>query len=82
MMRRMTKILTHEFLTIFGPLILVALIVFGITYYFVRPAPPSTVVMTTGGEGRTYAALGERYRQILARSHVDLKLLPSLEAKL
>jgi TRAP-type uncharacterized transport system substrate-binding protein len=33
--------------------------------------------MTTGGEGRTYAALGERYRQILARSHVNLKLLPS-----
>ena len=77
MRRRITKILTHEFLTIVGPLLLVALIVFGITYYFVRPAPPSTVVMTTGGEGRTYAALGERYRQILARSHVDLRLLPS-----
>ena len=73
----MTKILTHEFLAIVGTLLLVALIVFGITYYFVWPAPPSTVVMTTGGEGRTYAALGERYRQILARSHVDLKLLPS-----
>jgi TRAP-type uncharacterized transport system substrate-binding protein len=33
--------------------------------------------MTTGVEGRTYAALGERYREILARSHVHLKLLPS-----
>lgn len=69
--------MTHEFLIIVGPLLLVGLIVFGITYYFVRPAPPSTVVMTTGGECRTYAALGERYRLILARSHVDLKLLPS-----
>ncbi len=77
MRRRITKILTHEFLTIVGPLLLVALIFFGVTYYFVRPAPPGTLVMTTGGEGRTYAALGERYRQILARSHVDLKLLPS-----
>jgi TRAP-type uncharacterized transport system substrate-binding protein len=77
MKRRITKILPHEFLIIVGPLLLVGLIVFGITYYFVWPAPPSTVVMTTGGEGRTYAALGERYRQILARSHVDLKLLPS-----
>ena len=76
MRRRITKILTHEFLTIVGPLLLVALIVFGITYYFVQPAPPGTVVMTTGVEGRTYAALGERYRQILARSHVHLKLLP------
>ena len=77
MRRRITKILTHEFLTIVGPLLLVALIVFGITYHFVLPAPPDTVVMTTGVEGRTYAALGERYRQILARSHVHLKLLPS-----
>jgi TRAP-type uncharacterized transport system substrate-binding protein len=77
MKRRITKILTREFLTIVGPLLLVGLIIFGITYHFVPPLPPGTVVMTTGGEGRSYAALGERYRQILARSHVDLKLLPS-----
>ena len=77
MRRRIAKILAHELLTIVGPLLLVALLVFGITYYFVQPAPPSTVVMTTGVEGRTYAALGERYRQILARSRVDLKLLSS-----
>ncbi len=77
MKRRITKILTREFLTMVGPLLLVGLIIFGITYHFVQPAPPGTVVMTTGGEGRTYSALGERYRQVLARSHVDLKLLPS-----
>ncbi len=77
MKRRITKILTHEFLTIVGPLLLVGLIIFGITYHFVAPAPPRTLVMTTGVEGRTFAALGERYRQILARSDVQLKLLPS-----
>jgi len=77
MKRRIKKILTNEFLKIVGPLLLVGLIIFGITYHFVPAAPPGTVVMTTGGEGRTYAALGERYRQILARSNVHLKLLPS-----
>jgi TRAP-type uncharacterized transport system substrate-binding protein len=77
MKKRITKILTHELLTIVGPLLLVGFIIFGITYHFVQPAPPGTLVMTTGVEGRTYAALGERYRQILARSHVHLKLLPS-----
>ena len=77
MRRRITKILTREFLIIVGPLLLVSLIIFGISYHFVAPTPPGTLVMTTGGEGRTYTALGERYRQILARSHVDLKLLPS-----
>jgi TRAP-type uncharacterized transport system substrate-binding protein len=33
--------------------------------------------MTTGVEGRTYAAVGERYRQILACSDVHLTLLQS-----
>ncbi len=77
MKRRIKNILAHESRTIVGSLLLVGLIIFGITYYFVPSAPPGTVVMTTGGEGRTYAALGERYRQILARSNVHLKLLPS-----
>ena len=77
MRRRISEISTHDLLTIVGPSLLVVLIIFGITYHFVRPAPPSTVVMTTGVEGRTYAALGERYREILARSNVHLKLLPS-----
>jgi len=75
--RRIGEISTHELLTIVGPSLLLLLIIFGITYHFVRPAPPGTIVMTTGVEGRTYAALGERYRQVLARSHVHLKLLSS-----
>jgi len=33
--------------------------------------------MTTGVEGRTYAGFGERYKEILARSNVHLKLLNS-----
>jgi len=77
MRKTIIKIITHQFLTIVGPLLLVALIIFGIAYHFVLPTPPGTLVMTTGVQGRTYAALGERYREILARSHVHLKLLPS-----
>jgi TRAP-type uncharacterized transport system substrate-binding protein len=38
------------------------------------PAPPRSVTMVTGPEGSAYAALGERYRRILARSKVDLRL--------
>jgi TRAP-type uncharacterized transport system substrate-binding protein len=33
--------------------------------------------MTTGFENGSYAFFGERYRQILAREKIDLKLLPS-----
>ncbi len=43
-------------------------------------APPRTVVMFTGPEGGAYFELGKRYREILARSGVDLKLVPTAGA--
>ena len=41
--------------------------------YFI-PAPPSTVTMATGFQGTTFEYFGQRYRDIFARSHVELKL--------
>jgi TRAP-type uncharacterized transport system substrate-binding protein len=51
----------------------------GIASLFVlgNPFPPRTVAMTTGPEGGDYARLGERYREVLAREGVHLRLLPS-----
>ena len=43
----------------------------------VRPMPPRTVTMTTGGEGGAYHELGKRYREIFSRSGVELRLLAS-----
>ena len=37
--------------------------------YFV-PAPPSKLTIATGAKNQTYEAIGKRYREILARSHV------------
>src|SRR5512139_526508 len=45
---------------------------FWVSYHFVRPIPPKTLVMTTGMEGGAYAVLGERYRQVLARDGIRL----------
>lgn len=42
-----------------------------------RPMPPRTVTMTTGAEGGAYHELGKRYREILALSGVELRLLAS-----
>jgi TRAP transporter TAXI family solute receptor len=42
-----------------------------------NPLPPRTVTMTTGGKGGAYHELGMRYREILLRSGVDLRLLES-----
>jgi TRAP transporter TAXI family solute receptor len=42
-----------------------------------KPMPPRTVTMTTGSEGGAYHELGKRYREILGRSGVELRLLAS-----
>jgi TRAP-type uncharacterized transport system substrate-binding protein len=44
------------------------------------PLPPRVVVMSTGAPGSDYALLAERYRTLLKRSGVDLRLVPSAGA--
>jgi TRAP-type uncharacterized transport system substrate-binding protein len=46
-------------------------------YHFVRPIPPNTLIMTTGMEGGSFVVFAERYRQVLARDGIRVKLLPS-----
>jgi TRAP-type uncharacterized transport system substrate-binding protein len=41
--------------------------------YFI-PAPPSQFSIATGVKNQTYEAIAKRYREILARSHVDLEV--------
>ena len=51
--------------------------VFWVGFHFVQPIPPRTLTMTTGMEGGAYAVIGERYRQVLARDGIHLRLLAS-----
>jgi TRAP-type uncharacterized transport system substrate-binding protein len=39
--------------------------------------PPRTIVMVTGPEGSAYAEVGPRYREILGRGGIEVKLLPT-----
>jgi len=59
-----------------GGLLLVA----GLIAYFWQPAPPRTVVMSTGPVDGAYHAVALQYRGILARSDVKLVLKPSTGA--
>jgi TRAP-type uncharacterized transport system substrate-binding protein len=56
------------------------LVVVALIATFWRPGPPSRVVMMTGVEDGAYEAFGKRYREILARSGVELVLKPSAGA--
>ena len=57
-------------------LLLMALLI--VTFW--KPGPPSRVVMSTGAEDGAYHAFGQRYKEILARSGVELVLKPSAGA--
>jgi NMT1 family protein len=61
----------------FAPVVLVVLVAFWIALHYVRPAPPRTIVMTGGAEGSSFQVSAERYKAILARQGVTLKVLPS-----
>jgi len=56
------------------------LLVIALIAAFWKPGPPSKVIMSTGPEDGAYHAYAKRYKEILARSGVELVLLPSAGA--
>jgi TRAP-type uncharacterized transport system substrate-binding protein len=46
-------------------------------YWFIRLAPPHTLVISSGSEGSAFQTNAVKYQRILARSGVELKILPS-----
>jgi len=46
-------------------------------FWFVKSAPPTHIIITTGPAGSLFQTNAEKYRVILARSHVKLTVLPS-----
>jgi TRAP-type uncharacterized transport system substrate-binding protein len=64
-------------LKFFIPVIFIIAILGWASYHFVHPIPPNTLVMSTGREEGSFVIFGERYRQVLARNHIRVKLLPS-----
>ena len=60
-----------------GPMLLLALVAVWLTVWLIRPAPPKTLTIATGPEHSTFWNTAEKYRAILARDGVTLKLVPS-----
>ncbi len=59
------------------PTLLVIALAFGAAIHFIQPAPPDTVVMSTGPDGSLFQRYAERYRQVFARNGITLRLIPS-----
>lgn len=54
-----------------------AIILVGIAIWLIIPKPPSTIIMTTGGEKGLYYRFGQQLAQELAKEHITLQVLPS-----
>jgi TRAP transporter TAXI family solute receptor len=64
-------------------LLAVAVLVVAALFVAIRamsPMPPRTVTMATGPEGSDYHEFGKRYREILAREGIELRLLSTAGA--
>ena len=78
---RLQTMLTETFG--FGPAATLSVILLTIfvtalaAFWFVHSAPPGTITITGGPEGSIFQADAEKYRKILARNGVKLKILPS-----
>ena len=59
------------------PFVLLLILVLWVTLHFVNPAPPTTIVMTSGADGSMFQVHAGRYAKILAKQGVTLKILPS-----
>ncbi|HEY2035549.1 MAG TPA: TAXI family TRAP transporter solute-binding subunit [Steroidobacteraceae bacterium] len=60
-----------------GPILLASAAAIWLALHFVRPLPPSTLVMSSGPKGSSFENYAERYRAILAESGINLKIVPS-----
>jgi TRAP-type uncharacterized transport system substrate-binding protein len=59
------------------PVALASIIAIAVALHFVQPAPPSTITISSGPDESSFRSVAEKYRSILARNGIELKVLPS-----
>jgi len=74
---RISRISWRDLAVTLGPIVLLCMLAIWIAFRFVRPAPPDTIVITSGPDGSQFRNTAERYKKILARNDVTLEILPS-----
>lgn len=75
--QKIRKLTLRTWSVVIFAILLVVLFFSWKSYRFLKPLPPKTLIMATGMEGGSYAAFGERYRQLLARDGITVVLRPT-----
>jgi TRAP-type uncharacterized transport system substrate-binding protein len=74
---RLVAISWRDLAITLGPILLLSLAGIWFAIRFVRPAPPDSITITTGADGSTFRIAADKYRNILARKGITLKILSS-----
>jgi TRAP transporter TAXI family solute receptor len=74
---RITQISWRDLFATGTPIVLASIIALAIAYHFVQPAPPRSITLASGPKGSIYQTIADRYRPILKRNGITLKVVPS-----
>lgn len=74
---RITRISWRDLFATAFPVALISAVAIGVAYRYVQPAPPNTIIISSGPAGSLFQTYAERYRPILARSGIHLEIKPS-----
>ncbi|WP_118181056.1 TAXI family TRAP transporter solute-binding subunit [Paraburkholderia phosphatilytica] len=61
----------------FGPILLISAAAIYLAVRLIQPAPPSTMTISAGPPGSSFWNAAQKYKDILARNGITLKVLPS-----
>jgi TRAP-type uncharacterized transport system substrate-binding protein len=76
-LRRLREVSLRDLLIVGLPLLLILIAGFWAASRFIRPAPPSTLILSTGGDGGAYQRFSAAYKDILTRYDITLVEKPS-----
>lgn len=74
---RLVGVSVRDLVVTAGPVLAVTLAAIVAAYFFVRPAPPNSITITSGPPGSNFLLTAQKYQKILARNGVKLKILTS-----
>lgn len=74
---RFTRVSLRDLVFTVLPVLLVTALGICAAYWFMRPAPPNTLTITTGPKGSTFQLNAEKYKKALAKKGIKLVILPS-----
>ncbi len=66
--------LSKEHLYVFTPAVLLTVLGFVLAFHFIKPAPPTHIVLATGRTDGAYYQFGLRYRELLAQEGITLEV--------